>query len=50
MDDLSELEWSEAEDEYDVDDFSYVKTYSVQFQKVSVILNPPPDDDDEYIF
>ena len=39
MEDLSELDVSDDEDE-DIDDFTYVRNYGYQFQKLYVILNP----------
>ena len=40
MEDLSELDVSDDEDE-DIDDFSYIKTYGCNFHKLYVVLNPP---------
>ena len=39
MEDLSELDVSDDEDE-DINDFSYVKSYGYEFHKLYVILNP----------
>lgn len=44
VEDLSELEMSDN-DEYDVDDFSYVHGLGYQFHKLHIILNPPPSDE-----